>query len=164
VTFRKLRLDIFLGYTVKPVVYGSIAARLAGVPRIYSIITGLGYAFSGDGVKNRLVGTIVRMLYCLSLKMNHKVFFQNPDDRTFFTKLGIVADQEQTVLINGSGVDVDFYRPMPFPEKISFLLIARLFKDKGIREYVEAARIVKCKYPDIYFKRGTAVLGKRGRR
>ena len=151
VLLRKLKPDIFLGYTVKPVVYGSIVARLAGVPCIYSMITGLGYAFSKDGVKNRLISVIVRMLYRLSLKTNRKVFFQNQDDLTFFSNLGIVEDQEQCVLINGSGVDVDFYRPMPFPEKTCFLLIARLLKDKGIREYVKAARIVKRKHSNIDF-------------
>lgn len=149
---RKIKPDIFLGYTVKPVIYGSLAAKLAGVPHIYSMITGLGYAFGGEDLKSKLVGNIVRMLYRLSLKMNCKVFFQNPDDRTLFLKLGIVKNQEQSVLINGSGVDVDFYWPIPFPKKISFLLIARLFKDKGIREYVESARIVKRKYPDIDFR------------
>lgn len=150
--FRKIKPDIFLGYTVKPVIYGSLAAKLAGVPRIYSMITGLGYAFGGEDLKSRLVGTIVRMLYRLSLKVNHRVFFQNPDDRNFFAQLGILKNQKQAVLTNGSGVDVDFYRPAPFPENLSFLLIARLLKDKGIREYAEAARIIKRKYPNITFR------------
>ena len=150
--FREIKPDIFLGYTVKSVIYGSLAAKLAGVPRLYSMITGLGYAFGCRNLKSRLASIIVRMFYRLSLRTNHRVFFQNPDDRNFFARLGIITTQERIVLINGSGVDVDFYFPESFPESLSFLLIARLLKDKGIREYVEAARIIKRKYPNIDFR------------
>ena len=84
--FWKIKPDIFLGYTIEPVIYGSIATKLAGVPRIYSMIEGLGYAFGGIDLKSRLVGIIVRMLYRLSLRTNHRVFFLNPDDRNLFSK------------------------------------------------------------------------------
>ena len=149
--FREIKPDIFLGYTIKPVIYGSIAARLAGVPRIFSMITGLGYAFSDGGLKKWLVGAVVRFLYKLGMGANRRVFFQNPDDRDIFLRLGFLRNFVQAALINGSGVDVDFFQPVPFPEKISFLLIARLIKDKGILEYVKAARIVKKRYPQARF-------------
>jgi len=150
--FREVRPDMVLGYTIKPVIYGSLAGRMAGVPRIFSMITGLGYAFSDGGIKEWLVGSVVRFLYKLGMCANKRVFFQNPDDRDFFIKLGLLRDFEQAALINGSGVDVDFFQPASFPEKVSFLLIARLIKDKGILEYVQAARIVKAKHPQTKFR------------
>ena len=150
--FCEVKPDVILSYTIKPVIYGSLAGRVAGVPRIFSMITGLGYAFSDGGLKERLVGTVVRLLYKLGMGDNKRVFFQNPDDRNFFIRLGLLRDFEQAVLINGSGVDVDFFQPASFPERVSFLLIARLIKDKGVLEYVQAARIVKAKYPQIRFR------------
>jgi len=150
--FRKVRPDMVLGYTIKPVIYGSLAGRMAGVPNIFSMITGLGYAFSDGGLKEQLVGAVVRFLYKLSIDANRRVFFQNPDDRSIFIKQNLLRGFEQAALINGSGVDVDFFQPAPFPGKVSFLLIARLVKDKGILEYVKAARIIKAKHPQARFR------------
>ncbi|MEA3397559.1 MAG: glycosyltransferase family 4 protein, partial [Chloroflexota bacterium] len=150
--FREVRPDMILSYTIKPVIYGSLAGRIAGVQRIFSMITGLGYAFSDGGLKEWLVGTVGRFLYKLSMGCNRRVFFQNPDDRDFFIKQNLVRSFEQAALINGSGVDVDFFQPAPFPEKVSFLLIARLIKDKGIFEYVKAARIVKARHSQPRFR------------
>lgn len=151
---RAQRPDLVLGYTVKPVIFGSLAARLARVPRRYALITGLGYAFTDPAAasrKRRLVGTLVRALYRLALRGCHVVFFQNPDDRAEFLRLGLVRPA-QTVLVNGTGIDLDHYAPAP---PVSggpvFLLIARLLADKGIREYVAAARIVKARHPQAAF-------------
>ncbi len=149
--FREVKPDVILGYTIKPVIYGSIAGRIAGVPRIFSMITGLGYAFSDGGLKEWLVGAVVRFLYKLGMGADRRVFFQNPDDRDFFIKQNLIRDFEQSALINGSGVDVDFFQPASFPEKVSFLLIARLIKDKGILEYVKAAGILHKDYPFAHF-------------
>lgn len=150
--FRQMKPDALLSYTIKPVIYGSLAARLAGVPAIYSMITGLGYAFaSGDG-KKRWVAQVAKFLYRLALKGNRRVFFQNPDDRDFFDRAKIITSVDQAVLINGSGVDLHYFGCVPVAEHVpSFLLIARLIKDKGIVEYVEAARLVKCRYPAVQF-------------
>ncbi len=150
--FRKIKPDIFFGYTVKPVIYGSLAARLAGMPQIFSMIEGLGYAFTGELSSRLFLRSIIILFYRLSVKMNKNVFFLNPDDINLFAQLGILKNQEQAVLINGAGVDLNFYSPAPFPDKLSFLLIARLLKDKGIREYAEAARIIKRKYPYVVFR------------
>ena len=150
--FREVRPDIVLGYTIKPVIYGSLAGRMAGVPNIFSMITGLGYAFSDGGLKEQLVAAVVRFLYRLAISGNKRVFFQNPDDRDFFIKSGLLRDFEQIALINGSGVDVDFFQSASLPERVSFLLIARLIKDKGILEYVKAARVLKAKYPQTRFR------------
>ena len=84
--FREVRPDLVLGYTIKPVIYGSLTARIARVPKIFSMITGLGYVFSDSGLKERFVGTVVRFLYRLAINANSRVFFQNPDDRHFFIK------------------------------------------------------------------------------
>ncbi len=151
--FVGFRPDVVLSYTVKPVIYGSLAAGLAGVPGIYSMITGLGYSFGDSSVKQRIVGIPVQMLYRCALRNNSAVFFQNPDDQSLFSSRRLIANPGQAVLINGSGVDVEFYgEAPPVTDNISFLLIARLLRDKGILEYVEAARRIKARYPNVSFR------------
>lgn len=149
--FRGLRPDAVLSYTIKPVIYGSLAARWAGVPAVFSMITGLGFAFQGETAAQRALGRLVRAPYRWSLAGNRAVFFQNPDDWALFRRLRILRRAEQAVLINGSGVDVERFRPAPLPERPAFLLIARLLKAKGVREYVEAARAVKRAHPEVPF-------------
>jgi len=145
--------DAVISYTIKPVIYGSLAARSTGVKRIYSIITGLGYAFTTTNIKSRVAGIIAGRLYKLSLYYNEKVFFQNPDNISYFKKNRILKSTgERAVLINGSGIDIEEFTPEPFPSSISFLFMSRLINDKGIREYVEAARIIKQKHPEIKFR------------
>lgn len=149
--FRELEPDLVISYTIKPVIYGSLAARLAGVQSIYSMITGVGSLFVSGGVRIRLLRFIAERLYRMSLKVNDKVFFQNPEDKALFERLGLLREGGKARIINGSGVDVKHFYPVSFPNGIRFLLIARLLKDKGVREYVEAARIVKRKYPQVMF-------------
>ena len=148
--FLELSPDLFFGYTIKPVIYGSLAARWAGVRHIYSMVTGLGYAFSKGTLKQQLVNLAARTLYRTSLASNDKVFFQNPDDRDLFVKLGLVKPG-QAVLVNGSGVDLAHFCPAPLPPPPTFLLIARLIEDKGILVYAEAARRIKQRYPEARF-------------
>ncbi len=147
--FKKLKPDFVLNYTVKPVLYGSLAAKICGVSNIFSMITGAGYLFSENNYIQKTVGFLVRLLYKVSLSFNKKIFFLNPDDITLFRQIGILQKQLQVVLLNGEGLDVDYYYPAPLPETISFLLIARLIYDKGIVEYVKAARIIKRDHPGI---------------
>lgn len=155
---RRIRPDVVLSYTIKPVIFGGLAAQICGIKNVYSIITGLGYAFMETGrVRQRLVSWVARVLYALSLKRNCKVFFQNPDDAQLFNSLRLVL-KENTVVVNGSGVNLTLF---PFShlakgEKQStkhfrFLLIARLLRDKGIVEYVRAARVIKKSYPWVEF-------------
>jgi len=148
----RIKPDIFLGYTIKPVVYGSLAARMAGVKKIFSMIEGLGYSFTGTGAKRKFIHYIAQHLYRITLKYQEKVFFLNPDDCELFIKMRLIAAPSQAVLINGIGVDLEEFVPVSYPEKISFLLIGRLVRDKGIYEYVDAARIIKKEYPNIEFK------------
>jgi len=149
--FRELKPDVFLAYTIKPVIYGSIAARLAGVSKVFSIITGLGYTFMDQSLKGTVLRAISIFLYRIGLKHHDKVFFQNPDDMELFGDLGLVNSSKQAVSVHGSGVDIERFRPASFPEAISFLLIARLLQDKGIHEYAEAAKIVKHHAPHVRF-------------
>ena len=145
--------DYVMAYTMKPVLYGSIAARRAGVKNIYSMITGLGYAFGGEGggFKRKLVNFIVSNLAKNALSANKVVFFQNPDDLNYFVDNNLVK-REQTQLINGSGVDLTMFPTAPLnTEKPHFLMIARLIHEKGVTQFVDAARIIKGKYPQAEF-------------
>ena len=145
----KIKPDYFLGYTPKPVIYGNLAAGLARIPNRYALITGLGFTFQTN---KQWLNFLMRNLYKIALNKANKIFFQNPDDQNLFFKLGIVKKKHnKTVIVNGSGVDIDKFKETSFPKKITFLLIARLLIDKGIREYFEAAKIVKKKYPHINF-------------
>jgi glycosyltransferase involved in cell wall biosynthesis len=130
---------VFLGYTVKPNVYGSLAAHLLGIP-VVNNIAGLGAVF----IKGGLLARLVRGLYRLALSRSAKVFFQNDDDLNLFVDSGLVR-KEQTGRVPGSGVDLSRFSPqmMPANGRIRFLLIARLLWDKGVGEYLEAARILK---------------------
>lgn len=153
--FRREQPDRLFTYTIKPVVYGSLAARLAGMRReqVFSMVTGLGFAFTSNSVKQRLLSSPVRALYTAALAHNAGVFFHNPDDRQLFSDLGILRPPTKGLLMNGSGVDlVEFAEQPPPPGPTVFLLIARLLKGKGIEEYVEAATMLKTRYPAVRFR------------
>lgn len=147
---RAIRPTWVLGYTVKPVIYGSIAAMLARVPRRFALITGLGYAFQG-GRARRGLRSLVQSLYGAALRRTHKVFFQNPDDEGLFRGGHILSPSVPSVVLNGSGVNVAEYGVAPLPRSARFLLIARLLGDKGVREYAEAARIIRAQHPEAVF-------------
>jgi len=150
-TLVRIKPDLVFSVSTKPVIYGSLASRFAGVSRVFSMISGAGYVFTEGGFKRKLINLLARILFCLALKNNVSVFFLNPDDRSLFVRLGLVR-QELTVLIDGEGVDLEQFQPVPLPKKSPvFLLICRLIKDKGVVEYVEAARIVKRRYPEATF-------------
>jgi hypothetical protein len=128
---RQERPDIFLSYNIKSVIYGSLAAHRAGVPRIFSLMSGLGYAFTEGNLKQRLVACVARALYRLALPHNQAVFFQNPDDLNLFLDLGLLRDAGRAVRINGSGVDLERFDFQPPPSGPPvFLLSARLLRDK----------------------------------
>lgn len=155
----KIKPDYVLSYTIKPVIYGTLAAWLAKVPHRFVLISGLGYTFQQvEETNNRSVfQKFVHGLYQQALAKSSKVFFQNTDDLNLFKKLNIVQPVNQTVVVNGSGVDVHDFGVLPLPRdgsgsiKPSFLLIARLLKDKGIVEYVEASKKIKREYSNAEF-------------
>ncbi len=131
------RPDVYLGYTVKPNVYGSMAANLCGIPVINNI-AGLGTVFS----RNDWLTRLVRRLYALALSRSAKVFFQNEDDRAQFVGGGLV-NAKITDRLPGSGINLHQFEMAPLPPAdapVRFLLIARMLWEKGVGEYVEAAR------------------------
>jgi glycosyltransferase involved in cell wall biosynthesis len=136
---RKERPDVYLGFTVKPNVYGSLAAQAIGVP-VVNNVAGLGAVFIKGGWLQRLV----KGLYRLALARAHRVFFQNEEDRDLFVSSGVVSESV-TDCLPGSGIDLKKFSPTPLPDRarLRFLLIARMLWDKGVAEYVEAARILK---------------------
>ena len=155
---RQIKPDYVLSYTIKPVIYGTLASWLAQVPHRFALITGLGYAFQNvESGKRSFFQKMVHWLYAQALKCSEKVFFQNPDDLKLFQALSLLDSQKPAVVVNGSGVNVQDFDVMPLPldeqgkVKASFLLIARLLGDKGIREYAEAARIIKAQHPETEF-------------
>jgi glycosyltransferase involved in cell wall biosynthesis len=150
---RSINPDTVFSYAIKPVIYGSLAAWMAGVSNIYSMITGLGYLFTGESPRQIAISRMVHPLYRAALSKNKAVFFQNPDDLELFRRLRLTSEKQTQVVINGSGVNVSHFAYSPPPvEPLSFLLIARLIWDKGLREYVEAARNLKKRYPHVSFR------------
>jgi glycosyltransferase involved in cell wall biosynthesis len=142
-----------LSYTIKPVIYGTLAAWLAGVPHRFALITGLGYAFQGCGQRSRLQA-LVQRLYGLALARAQRVFFQNHDDLALFQERGILNPHTQVCVVNGSGVDLDSFAVRPLPAaalagSVRFLFIGRLLGDKGVREYAQAARLLKRSHPQV---------------
>jgi len=152
---RHIKPEYVLGYTIKPVIYGSLAAWLAKVPNRFALITGLGYAFQGQedstSTKRGLIRQLVQRLYSLALDTTHKVFFQNPDDQALFKQLNILKPSTPSFVVNGSGVNISEYEITPLPTSPRFLLIARLLGDKGVREYAQAAKQIKKNHPEVNF-------------
>jgi glycosyltransferase involved in cell wall biosynthesis len=141
---KRLRPRAYLGYTIKPNVYGGVACRLLGIPRIANI-AGLGTAF----LRRNALNLLVRRLYRVGLKNADRVFFQNPSDHALFVGEGLV-DGRATVVLPGSGIDLTRFTPeLPAsPNRMTFLLVARLLFAKGIAEYVEAAKALKRRHGD----------------
>ena len=144
---RRLRPDVVMTYTIKPCIYGQIAARWAAVPTRLALITGLGYAFTG---KKRGLSTllpwVLRQLYRLGLNGAHRVVFQNQDDCLLFTQLGLAKRQNSSV-VNGSGINLTRYTPQALQEQpnLQLLFIGRILKDKGIIELANAMHLLKQK-------------------
>ena len=145
--YRKYGVTTALHFTIKPVIYGSLAARLAGVRNV-STLTGLGYAF----IRGGFTSWLARGLYRLALRSAQVVFFHNPDDRQLFLDEGLVTAARSAV-VGGSGLRLEDYPPAPYAEAIPgrFLFAGRLLVDKGIREFVAAAKLAKEQKPDLTF-------------
>jgi len=145
--YKKTSPDIILHYTIKPNIYGTLAASFLDIPVINNI-SGLGTVFLNDTFSSK----IARSLYRFSLNHSKKVFFQNCFDLELFVRKGIVKN-EKVERIPGSGIDTQkFYAQPSNSKKVTFLLIARLIKDKGILEYIEAIKIIKNKHKDVHFQ------------
>jgi glycosyltransferase involved in cell wall biosynthesis len=149
-----LEVDATFSYFAKPVIFGTLAAKLAGVRYRYSMIEGLGYAFAGgdrSSVKRRIIRHILLRLYRLSQSGTRRVFFLNPDDQEEFVSHRLVR-ADQAVRLPGIGVDLErlvYSKPVGAP--ITFVLAARLILEKGITDFVEAARRIKDRHRDTRF-------------
>lgn len=150
---RKLKLEVAFGYFIKPVIFGTLAARFAGVPRRISMIEGLGYVYTEGGgsqsFKRKLLRDVVSLLYKVSLSYSHKVLFLNDDDLHEFVQAGIV-DTGKAVKLGGIGVDLEYWTSRSgWREPVTFLLAARILREKGVEEFVEAGRRIKALYPSV---------------
>lgn len=150
---RAVRPDAIIAYTAKPVTLGGLAARAVAGARFVPMITGLGFAFiQGRGARRRLARRAALLLYRAALRRSRLVIFQNPDDRDFFLANRLVPRRAESLVVGGSGVDLDHYRPAPLPQQLAFLMIGRLLGDKGVREYLAAATRLKARHPAVAFR------------
>jgi N,N'-diacetylbacillosaminyl-diphospho-undecaprenol alpha-1,3-N-acetylgalactosaminyltransferase len=165
--FKREKFDLIHTFTIKPNIYGAIAGRLSGIPAVMSSVVGLGYVFSqqNDNLKMRLVNIIATRLYKIAFRYSRCVLFQNQDDLEFFVSRRLV-NREKTQIIKSSGVNLVEYSPLIMDSatidrlkqelsinsnKVVITMISRLMWEKGVREFIEAAKILKNRYPEVFF-------------
>ncbi|MGE3601194.1 MAG: glycosyltransferase family 4 protein [Dehalococcoidia bacterium] len=165
--FRRERFDIVHTMTVKPNVFGTVAARLAGVHRVVALVCGAGYLFApARGLRERFVGAVGRGLYRIAFRYTDSCWFENPEDLSEFVARGII-DRERALLIIGGGVDTTRFRPgsvgegetaalraeleIPPEARTVVMVVARLVRSKGVQEYLDAARIHAKRWPTWVF-------------
>lgn len=144
--FDEVKPDIIFGFTIKPNIYGSIAAKKRNIPFVANI-TGLGTAVENPGILQK----ITVMLYKFAFREIQTVFFQNKENRQFFIDNKIAINKHK--LLPGSGVNLEQFYPLDYPsdETIEFVFISRIMKEKGIEQYLEAAEYITYKYPNTKF-------------
>ena len=143
--------DIVHHFTIKPVIYGSFAARLLPDISVVNAVTGLGYVFKRKGIMQK----IVEILYRMALTGKNYAIFQNPENLTYFVKNRLIR-KERAWLIRGSGVDIQRFAPVATEEavpsyRLIFLMASRMLWDKGVKEFVGAAKVVKERFPEAVF-------------
>jgi glycosyltransferase involved in cell wall biosynthesis len=153
--YRTIAPDLAHHFTIKCVLYGDIAARRLGIPTV-SAVTGMGHVFTTNTLKTAVLRPIVSVAYSYALK-HSQVIFQNPDDRDVFLSRGLV-NLDQTHLIRGSGVDIVRFSPAAIlhpeipPTTLRIVFVGRLLREKGVVEFVDAARIVRSSHPATHFQ------------
>lgn len=147
--YRAIKPDIVFHYTIKPNIYGTVAAWLAHVPSI-AVTTGLGYVF----IQKSRAAIVAKALYRFAFRFPRQVWFLNRDDQTAFVESRLLAHPERARLLHGEGVDLNHfaYTPPRQKQNFTFVLIGRLLWDKGVGEYVEAARILRERHPTARFQ------------
>ncbi len=148
--YKSIKPDLIFHYTIKPNIYGTIAAKILGIPS-FSIVPGRGHSFH----KQDWLYHLVKRVYAFSLKHSISTWFLNEEDREYFVEKGIVQ-YDKTLILPGEGVNTTYYSPSRFPQKsnqgkTTFLLYGRLLWEKGVGVFVEAARLVKKEYPNTLF-------------
>ncbi|MBY8828374.1 glycosyltransferase family 4 protein [Hephaestia mangrovi] len=147
------RPDVVIAYTQKPIVLGGIAARIARISRFHVLMSGLGYVFSDAAAGRRLLRWATCRAYRIAVARAATIFVFNGDDRREMIAHGIIGTSHYVVQVPGSGVDIEHFAARPLPEgRPTFLMIARLMRDKGIGEFVEAARLVRDHRTDARFQ------------
>lgn len=156
--YKLIRPNLVHLVTIKPVILGGIAARLAGVPAVVAAVSGLGFVFVAQGAKAALRRGFVGLLYRIALgHPNLRVIFQNDNDKTSLVNLARISE-EKTSMIRGSGVDLSQYIVVPHPQGNPVVLMAaRLLLDKGVREFVQAARLLRQRH-DNFGKKARFIL------
>lgn len=152
--YRCERPDYIFHNTIKPVIFGSIAARWTKQGHVFNMIPGLGYVFAGNGLSRRLLRYVATKMYRISLKGCRRIFFQNPDDKAFFEENRIV-EKGRGIVTYGLGVDLDrfhFVEPKLRGSECTFLLMARMLWDKGVGDFVAAAKVIKKSAPHVRFQ------------
>lgn len=145
---KSIRPDKIFTYQAKTVIYGGIAANRLGIREVYPLIAGIGSVFLKEDWKTKLVRKVMVLEYRLGMRKSPTVFFQNRDDEQVFRDNHIIQKQK-TVLLHGSGVNLNRFQVLPFPEQFGFLCISRLIRDKGVYEYLEACKKVKKEHPEV---------------
>ncbi|MDB5713874.1 MAG: glycosyl transferase [Sphingomonadales bacterium] len=145
--------DVVIAYTQKPIIYGGMATRLFGRARFYVLMSGLGHVFSADADERRLLRRLVSGAYRVAVRKAGAIFVFNGDDRRMMMTHGIIREDQHVVQVGGSGIDTSHFAAAPLPPGPPiFLMIARLMRDKGVGIYLDAANIVKQRYPDVRFR------------
>ncbi|MBG50380.1 MAG: glycosyltransferase family 1 protein [Pseudozobellia sp.] len=148
------KVDLVFPYTIKPVIYSSFAARSSSTP-VISLITGLGFTFSAVTRKAKFLQLITQTLYKFALRTNKVVIFQNDDDRQLFIEKGIVKREQETEVVDGSGINLKWFsytqRKVSEKETVDFVLVGRLMEEKGVNLLIEVAKELRPKYPNSRF-------------
>lgn len=144
--------DYIIHFTIKPVIYGTFAEMILNRHNIINMIPGLGYVFGGNTIKHKAIKYPVKVLYRIAFNYSYRDFFQNPDDRDYFVHKNII-NEGKTVVTYGSGVDLDHFTASQVSNRkhCNILMMGRMLKEKGVLEYIAAARILKRKYKDVNF-------------
>lgn len=147
--YRAIKPDIVFHYTIKPNIYGTVSAWLARIPSI-AVTTGLGYVF----IQKSRAAIVAKALYRFAFRFPREIWFLNQDDQTAFIESRLLAHPERARLLHGEGVDLSYfaYAPPRSKQNFTFVLIGRLLWDKGVGEYVEAARILRERHPTARFQ------------
>lgn len=151
---QKNAIDLVFAYTIKPVIYSSIAARMAEVP-VFSLITGLGLTFSDVNLRTRILQTVTQRLYKFGLKKNKVIIFQNSDDPQLFKELKVIDNKQKTAVVHGSGINLTQFafrdRTKDKGEQIRFVIVGRLIEEKGAGLFLDAAKALRKIYDNTEF-------------